>query len=91
VIPDWVVQLTVENGGVRVAGTVDDGAWAHRVAPEDHQATRKAVPRVMGMFESGRRPLADPVELTELGRSTGRTRGRVARKGLIVSEDCHAC
>jgi hypothetical protein len=69
-----VVRLTAGvDGAVAVAGSVDGTPWDHRVAADEDAAVRVAVGQWMELFERQRRPLADPVQLAEIGTLLSKT------------------
>ncbi len=57
-----------DDGGVRVDAKADAPMWSHIVSARDFEATQRAAAVLMEGFESGHRPLADPVGLQAVGR-----------------------
>ena len=63
-----VIQLAVEpNGTIVVSGGGNGSTWTHVATAAEVVAVRSAVERLLEGFESGQRPLADPVALAQLG------------------------
>ena len=64
------IRLVAEaDGSVGVSGANGGSAWEHQAPAEQVRAAAVRRRALMGGFESGHPPLADPVALAELGRA----------------------
>ncbi len=96
-MPSLEIQLVPQDGGaVSVTARNDDRSSSHVVPAETMQAVQAQVAALMAGFESGYRPLVDPVTLSEVGRRLhevflapldGVVSGADARRLLFTSQD----
>ena len=62
-----------DDGSVRVEASGADPPWTHTVSMAEVKSAQGMVAALMDSFESGHRPLTDPVALAELGRNLHKT------------------